>query len=186
MQIELPSGLQVIDPLPYIELQGLLAISELVLTDSGGLQKEAYFHRTPCITLRDETEWVETIEAGWNALWTDPVHRPQRDIPEYGQGDTAERILRIDVDMVGDEIEPATITEIEAQFRVRRIASRGAVVAPAVGVETRQREVVANRLRAATQLRRQAGRIVAPLADLEPPGIAGLSVGAPQLHDTAR
>lgn len=95
MQIELPAGLQVIDPLPYIELQGLLAISELVLTDSGGLQKEAYFHRTPCITLRDETEWVETIEAGWNALWTDPVHRPQRDIPEYGQGDTAERILHI-------------------------------------------------------------------------------------------
>lgn len=93
--VGLPAGLQVIDPQPYIELQGLLAISDLVLTDSGGLQKEAYFHRTPCITLRDETEWVETIEAGWNALWTDPVHRPQRDIPEYGQGDTAERILQV-------------------------------------------------------------------------------------------
>lgn len=95
MRIDLPEGLRVTDPLPYIELQGLLAISDLVLTDSGGLQKEAYFHRTPCITLRDETEWVETIDAGWNALWTNPVHRPQREIPEYGQGDTAERILRI-------------------------------------------------------------------------------------------
>jgi UDP-GlcNAc3NAcA epimerase len=93
--VPLPAGVEAVDPLPYIELQGLLAVSELVLTDSGGLQKEAYFHRTPCITLRDETEWVETIAAGWNALWTDPVHKPQREIEEYGHGDTAERILGV-------------------------------------------------------------------------------------------
>lgn len=93
--VSLPASVQVVDPLPYIELQGLLAISDLVLTDSGGLQKEAYFHRTPCITLRDETEWVETVEAGWNALWTNPVHKPQREIDDYGRGDTAEKILDV-------------------------------------------------------------------------------------------
>lgn len=97
MQIDLPAGIQIIKPLHYVELQGLLRLADLVLTDSGGLQKEAYFHRTPCITLRDETEWVETIDAGWNQLWTS-ANDPQpsrRDIPEYGRGDTAERILNV-------------------------------------------------------------------------------------------
>lgn len=93
--LTIPDGVRVTDPLPYGTLQGLIGIAELVLTDSGGLQKEAYFHRTPCITLRDETEWVETIEAGWNALWTAPVHGPRREIPEYGTGDTARRILDV-------------------------------------------------------------------------------------------
>jgi len=95
MKLELPEGVQTIDPLPYTDLQGLVGISDLVLTDSGGLQKEAYFHRTPCITLRDETEWGETIEAGWNALWSNPVFKERREIPDYGHGDTAERIIRI-------------------------------------------------------------------------------------------
>lgn len=94
MNLELPDGVQSIDPLPYTKLQGLIGISDLILTDSGGLQKEAYFHRTPCITLRDETEWQETIEAGWNALWTNPVFNERRDISDYGRGDTAERIIR--------------------------------------------------------------------------------------------
>lgn len=85
-----PEGVTLIDPLDYFELAELMAGSELVLTDSGGLQKEAYFHRVPCITIRDETEWVETIKAGWNRLWTqDDWATPRRDIPEYGDGHAA-------------------------------------------------------------------------------------------------
>lgn len=85
---------QVIDPLGYVDLHGVLAGAELVLTDSGGLQKEAYFHRKPCITLRDETEWVETIEAGWNRLWISQDFRtPRRDIDDYGKGDAAARTV---------------------------------------------------------------------------------------------
>ena len=63
-----------------------------VFTNSGGLQKEAYFHRVPCVTLQDETEWLETVEAGWNRLWTTPDYAPRRDIADYGTG-TAARLI---------------------------------------------------------------------------------------------
>tara|TARA_E500000178_G_scaffold251516_1_gene248152 strand:+ start:1064 stop:2155 length:1092 start_codon:yes stop_codon:yes gene_type:complete len=61
-------GLYHLNPLPYLEMQRLQMSAKVILTDSGGMQKEAYFHRVPCITLRDETEWVETVEAEWNQL----------------------------------------------------------------------------------------------------------------------
>ncbi|TVQ65228.1 MAG: UDP-N-acetylglucosamine 2-epimerase (non-hydrolyzing) [Balneolaceae bacterium] len=67
-QISLPENLQLIHPQGYIEFQGLLKGCSKVVTDSGGLQKEAYLAGKPCITLRPETEWVETVEAGWNRL----------------------------------------------------------------------------------------------------------------------
>jgi len=60
--------IRIIDPLGYIEMLKLLKHAKLVLTDSGGLQKEAFWSQTPCITLRDSTEWVETVEAGVNQI----------------------------------------------------------------------------------------------------------------------
>lgn len=88
-------GLMVIEPLGFFDMQQLIGQAKSVITDSGGLQKEAYFHRVPCITLRDETEWVETIEAGWNRLWRGPDYLPRRLIADYGDGHAAAKIARI-------------------------------------------------------------------------------------------
>ena len=61
-------GLNLIEPVPYLEMQRLQTSAKLILTDSGDMQKEAYFHQVTCITLRNETEWMETVSAGWNQL----------------------------------------------------------------------------------------------------------------------
>ena len=94
--ITLPPGVIVIDPVGYFDIHRLLSGATTVFTDSGGLQKEAYFHSVPCITMRTETEWVETIEAGWNRLWTEEEFvSPRSEISEYGQGDAAEKIVSL-------------------------------------------------------------------------------------------
>ncbi|WP_035588018.1 non-hydrolyzing UDP-N-acetylglucosamine 2-epimerase [Hippea jasoniae] len=68
-KLSLPlNSITIIDPIGYLEMIWLLDNCELVITDSGGLQKEAYFFKKPCITLRDETEWVELVEIGANVL----------------------------------------------------------------------------------------------------------------------
>jgi UDP-GlcNAc3NAcA epimerase len=91
---QFPESIVLIDPLSYLETQFLLTNAKYVLTDSGGLQKEAYFHRVPCITLRSETEWVETIEAGWNRLWTKEAYCHRSEIIDYGHGDATHKIIK--------------------------------------------------------------------------------------------
>jgi len=88
-------GITICDPVGPIDMAMLTANCSQVLTDSGGLQKEAYFFRRPCITLRDETEWTETIEKGWNLLWKQQTkYAPRQDITEYGDGNAAAEILK--------------------------------------------------------------------------------------------
>jgi UDP-GlcNAc3NAcA epimerase len=101
-------GLRLIDPVGYPTMCQLLRRSRLLITDSGGLQKEAYFFETPCLTLRRETEWTETVESGWNRLYDletcppiaagEESRRQGRVIREYGDGRAAEKIVE---DLVG-------------------------------------------------------------------------------------
>ena len=74
ISLERADGLKIIDPVGYLEMVSLLHHSSLVITDSGGLQKEAYWSGVPCVTLMRETAWPETVDAGWNKLaGLDPV-----------------------------------------------------------------------------------------------------------------
>jgi UDP-N-acetylglucosamine 2-epimerase (non-hydrolysing) len=102
--IDLATGaIRVVDPQPYPQLLALVAASGGVVTDSGGLQKEAYLLGVPCTTLRAQTEWVETLHGGWNVLrpeldgLAEAVHRTpsqERGSP-YGDGEAARRVAAL-------------------------------------------------------------------------------------------
>lgn len=95
LQFAVSPNLRIVEPLGYLDVQALLSNAALLVTDSGGMQKEAYFHQIPCITMRGETEWVETIEHGWNRLWDMPDYQPRSPIEDYGRGDAADRIVEV-------------------------------------------------------------------------------------------
>jgi len=102
----LEKSIIITDPLSYLEMVQLEKYAAIIATDSGGVQKEAFFYRVPCVTLRDETEWQELVESGWNRV-VSPVNvetvlnnlhgslgTQGSDVSPYGAGDAATRILQ--------------------------------------------------------------------------------------------
>ena len=103
--LNINTNIKLIEPVGYLDMISLEGNSSKIVTDSGGVQKEAFFMKKPCITMREETEWIETVENGWNILvGTDKdkildsivnfmPNKPQKKI--FGDGNSSEKICRI-------------------------------------------------------------------------------------------
>jgi UDP-GlcNAc3NAcA epimerase len=99
---ETPPNVEVIAPVGYLDMAALVSQARVLVTDSGGLQKEAYWYGVPCVTARPSTEWVDTVELGANVLVDDDPHKlaaavaaarmPNERPPLYGDGHAAERV----------------------------------------------------------------------------------------------
>jgi UDP-N-acetylglucosamine 2-epimerase len=125
---------RLIEPLGYIEMVALARSARLVVTDSGGLQKEAYWLGVPCLTLREETEWVETVDAGWNSLvgsesmrivdavksFSPPSARPSL----YGSGRAAAEFVEV-LEQASEPgripLRPVSIEELKGLSNVVRV-----------------------------------------------------------------
>ena len=100
--VDVPPNVRVVDPLGYLDMAALASQARVIVTDSGGLQKEAYWYGVPCVTARPSTEWVDTLEVGANVLVDDDPERlaaavanaemPDERPPLYGDGHASERI----------------------------------------------------------------------------------------------
>jgi len=104
-ELELDTNVRLTEPLSYLELASLASQARVIVTDSGGLQKEAYWYGVPCVTLRPSTEWVDTVKAGANVLVDDDPDAiaeavtgavmPQGRPVLYGDGRASERIAQV-------------------------------------------------------------------------------------------